>query len=117
MSKKRFAGGLDSLLGLGEDTPQEKVRTKAVDKESLPPAIKEGESRATFVVNDELLDKVKAAAYWEGQSLKEAINEALEQYVEKKNPKPRPEKKRLREQIANQKLIKKPDIIARLPKY
>lgn len=59
---------------------------------------KENETRATFIVDEALLDKLKAIAYWDRVLIKEVINSALQDVVakyEKKNGivKPIPTKK------------------------
>jgi hypothetical protein len=45
--------------------------------------LKEGETRATFIINEELLEKVKAIAYWERELIKDTINQALQETVAK----------------------------------
>ena len=53
--------------------------------------LKEGWTRATFIVRDEHLEKVKALAYWTRKEIKEVIDEALGAYLKGKNIKPRKE--------------------------
>ena len=90
MSKKNFTGGLNSLLGDQPEKPK-KGRPQTVFKEitkSSQEGTKENETRATFIVNEELLDKLKAIAYWERVLIKDVINTALQEAVvkyEKKN--------------------------------
>lgn len=90
MSKKDFKEGIDSLLG---DQPEKtkrgrpKTSTREITKSSQE-GTKENETRATFIVNEELLDKVKAIAYWDRVLIKDVINTALQETVakhEKKN--------------------------------
>lgn len=84
MSKKDFKGGLDSLLG--DNEKPKRGRPKTQDKEitkSSQEGTKVNETRATFIVNEELLDKLKAIAYWERSLIKDEINKALESRVEK----------------------------------
>ena len=90
MSKKSFTGGLDSLLG---DQPQRPKRgrpatsTREITKSSQE-GTKEHETRATFIVREDLLDKLKAIAYWERTMIKEVVNTALQETIakyEKKN--------------------------------
>ena len=79
MSRKNFSGGLNSLLGELDKKPKRGrpiTQTKEVHKSSQQ-GTKENETRATFIVNEELLDKVKAMAYWERKQIKEIINQAL----------------------------------------
>jgi hypothetical protein len=99
MSKKNFTGGLNSLLGDQPEKPKKGrpvTQTKEITKSSQE-GTKENETRATFIVNEELLEKLKAVAYWERRMIKEVIASALEETVakyEKKNGpvKPMPKK-------------------------
>jgi hypothetical protein len=99
MSKKNFTGGLNSLLGEGKarDKTTKKVgRPKTQFKEitkSSQEGTKENETRATFIVNEELLEKLKAIAYWDRVLIKDVINKALLEVVdsyEKKSGKIKP---------------------------
>jgi len=105
MSKKSFTGGLGSLLGettskitpegakkfldtMKEeiDKPKKVGRPQTQFKEitkSSQEGTKEGETRATFIVKEELLDKLKALAYWERSMLKGVINSALQEAIDK----------------------------------
>ena len=90
MSKKNFTGGLDSLLG---DQPERPKRGRPVTStreitKSSQEGTKEGETRATFIVKEGLLEKLKAIAYWDRMKIKDVIASALEEAVnkyEKKN--------------------------------
>jgi len=90
MSKKNFTGGLNSLLGDQPEKPKRGrpvTQTKEITKSSQE-GTKENETRATFIVNEELLDKLKAIAYWDRVLIKDVINTALQDVVakyEKKN--------------------------------
>lgn len=84
MSKKDFKGGLGSLLG--ESEKPKRGRPKTQDKEitkSSQEGTKVNETRATFIVNEELLEKLKSIAYWERSLIKDEINKALEDRIEK----------------------------------
>ena len=85
MSKKNFTGGLNSLLGDQPENPKKGrpvTQTKEITKSSQE-GTKENETRATFIVNEELLEKLKAVAYWERRMIKEVIASALEETVDK----------------------------------
>jgi hypothetical protein len=85
MSKKNFTGGLNSLLGDQPENPKKGrpvTQTKEITKSSQE-GTKENETRATFIVNEELLEKLKAVAYWERRMIKEVIASALEETVAK----------------------------------
>jgi len=99
MSKKSFTGGLNSLLGDQPEKPKRgrpQTSTREITKSSQE-GTKENETRATFIINEELLDKLKAIAYWDRLLIKDVVNTALQEAVskyEKKNGviKPIPEK-------------------------
>ena len=90
MSKKNFTGGLNSLLGDQPEKPKRGrpvTQTKEITKSSQE-GTKENETRATFIINEELLDKLKAIAYWDRVLIKDVVNTALQETVanyEKKN--------------------------------
>lgn len=87
---KSFTGGLNSLLG--GDQPKTKpehkkagrpkTNTRVIEKASQE-GTRDGETRATFIVREDLLDKFKAIAYWDRNLIKNIINSALEDYVER----------------------------------
>jgi len=85
MSKKNLSGGLNSLLG---DQPEKLKRGRPVTQteeitKSSQEGTKENETRATFIINEELLEKLKAIAYWERLLIKDVINTALLETVAK----------------------------------
>lgn len=90
MSKKNFTGGLNSLLGDQPEKPKRGrpvTQTKEITKSSQE-GTKENETRATFIINEELLAKLKAIAYWDRVLIKDVVNTALQETVakyEKKN--------------------------------
>ena len=78
MSKKTFTGGLNSLLGENSESIKRGrpvTQTKEITKTSQE-GTKENETRATFIVNEDLLEKLKAIAYWDRVLIKEVINTA-----------------------------------------
>ncbi len=85
MSKKDFTGGLGSLLG---DLPEKPKRgrpqtsTREVTKSSQE-GTKVGETRATFIVREDLLEKIKGISYWDRVRIKDIVNSALEEAVAK----------------------------------
>ena len=88
MAKKNFSGGLNSLLG---ETQEPKTITEVAkeieetapikEKNSTKALLNEDETRATFIVNVELLEKVKALAYWERVLIKDVIHAALVNHI------------------------------------
>jgi len=85
MSKKTFAGGFETLLGAQPDKPKRgrpATQTKEITKSSQE-GTKEHETRATFILNEELLEKLKAIAYWDRLLIKDVVNTALADAVAK----------------------------------
>ncbi len=84
MTKKNFTGGLNSLLG--EEAPKKKTGRPRTQKKKITKSSQEGtkenETRATFIVKEDLLEKLKALAYWERLMIKDVINKALEETIE-----------------------------------
>jgi len=84
MTKKNFKGGLDSLLG---DQPEKakrgrpKTSTRVITKSSQE-GTKENEIRATFIVKEDLLEKLKAIAYWDRVLIKDVVNTALQDAID-----------------------------------
>ena len=70
-----------------QETPRTEPRSLAPIKQGL----RQGWTRATFIVRDEHLEKVRALAYWDRREIKEVIDEALGAYLKGKNIKPRKE--------------------------
>ena len=86
MSKKdKLAGGLNSVLGDFKEkrkAGRPKTQTKTVEKESERGTL-ENETRATFIVNKDLLGQVKSLAYWERLKIKEVVNQALSEHIKR----------------------------------
>ena len=93
MAKKSFSGGLSSLLGETKQPEQaaEQAEPKAQKKEITKTSqigTKEKETRATFIVNEDILEKLKSLAYWDRVLIKDIVSSAFEDYIsryEKKN--------------------------------
>jgi hypothetical protein len=72
---------------MSKPVTQKKVTAKIEDTESSASlkGLKEGWTRATFIVKEEQLEKLKAVAYWERITVKEVIEEAFTLYLQNKN--------------------------------
>lgn len=89
MSKKDFKGGIDSLLGV-KPIPRKRGRPKTQFKEITKASevgTKEGEIRATFLLSEIQLEKVKALAWYERRKIKDILSEALNSYISKRGSK------------------------------
>jgi len=67
-------------------------KTGTIQRNSTQKGLPNGWTRATFIVKQELNDRLKALAYWERLTVKEVIHEALTQYMENKKVKPIPKR-------------------------
>lgn len=68
--------------------PATTAESTPVTKTSVQKGLKEGETRATFIVQEAALDKIKAIAYWDRKNIKDVLNDALIAFIndyEKKN--------------------------------
>lgn len=84
MSKKNFTGGLGSLLGedVNSKVGRPTTSTKEIKKSSQE-GTKQNETRATFIINEHYLEQLKAIAYWERLLIKDVVNMALEDAINK----------------------------------
>ena len=84
---EKQAGGLRSLLGelpaQHEPAQEEKPSPAPAPLPTAEP--EETIVRATFIVEKELLKKIKNIAYWERLSQKDLMREAMEDLIEKYN--------------------------------
>lgn len=99
--KKRLGAIPKGLEWISDPAEQNIVAPSAHtkhDKEELVPAAKRGLSeeliRATFILRQEYLDKIKAYAYWERLQIKEVFDEMCEQFFKEKKVRSIPSKKR-----------------------
>jgi len=83
MSKKDFSRGLDSLLGESKEDKRTKAGRPRVITKSSQEGTKENETRATFIVNENQLEKIKTLSRSEGVQIKEIINRALGDFLGK----------------------------------
>ena len=85
--KKGFkASGLDALTG-GSFAPSKLGRPKTNLREITKTSqigTKAGETRATFIMNEEQLENIKAIAYWDRVSIKDVLCHAIDDYLSKK---------------------------------
>jgi hypothetical protein len=61
------------------ETPSPIAEKKDIN--SVQRGLKPGETRATFIVQETALDKIKAVAYWDRCNIKEVINAAFDAYI------------------------------------
>jgi hypothetical protein len=66
-----------SKASVKEKTP----RIAQVDTSTSAKGLPKGWTRATFIVRQDLVRKVKRAAYWDRKQIKDIITEALDAYL------------------------------------
>jgi len=113
MAKKSFSGGLNTILGeIGNDktTTSAKTTSKVLDHIL-------DDTRVTFVLPEELVEKLRAVAYWKRMHIRQVVEEALTDYIKKERPKPRPEEARVLEVKKRAKRFKSKDSKPKLAKY
>ena len=95
---KSFKGGLDSLIGGKTSAKKKSTAAKAevvekrkagrprtstkIPKDTTEEGTKEGEKRATFIVREDLLEKVKAIAYWDRVKIKDVMDAAMDKHIQ-----------------------------------
>jgi hypothetical protein len=70
--------------------PRKRRKTARPKVSSSERGCKDGDTRKTFIVRKELVEKMMDIAYWEPGKMKDHVNAALEAYVKKKWSKKRP---------------------------
>ena len=85
MSKKDFTGGLGTVLGetatVGRGRPKGSKTTHREITKTSQEGTKENETRATFIVNKDQLEKLKAISYWDRLKIKDVVAKAFEEFL------------------------------------
>ncbi len=81
--RKYFEEAVDDYIDYLEESKSSKSNKKEIEKTSQI-GTKSGETRATFIMSEDQLEKVKAIAYWERTTIKEVISDAIENLLVKK---------------------------------
>lgn len=74
MKKKDFKSGFDILLGERNFDQDAENKDKTTPTKTVT---------TTLVTNPETLQKIKGIAYWDRISMKEVLNDALKQYIDR----------------------------------
>lgn len=78
----------------GESKPVRHSKSrKSKDRPSIERGPPPGWTRATFIVRQDHLDKLKALAYWKRRTMKELVQEALANHLKGKRVKAIPKRK------------------------
>jgi hypothetical protein len=57
------------------------VVKKMAEVTSVQRGLKVGETRATFIVKEDTLEKIKAIAYWDRENIKDVMQVAMDNYI------------------------------------
>jgi hypothetical protein len=88
----------DSIQSIQQQVPTGKTSQRSKtkrpgDRNAARAGLKDGWIRATFIVREENVNKLKALAYWDRRGIKDIVDEALTEYLKEKNIKPLNEKR------------------------
>jgi len=64
------------------------TRVRKETSKSSQEGLKDGWTRATFILKKDRLEKIKLLAYWERKQVKEVMEEALGDYLSRKRINP-----------------------------
>jgi hypothetical protein len=99
--QKKFGAGLNALLGSEDrETRHNVINNTAVIKKSIAPqepkneedvpsskrGLKPNYSRGSFIMDEVMLDRLKALAYWKRKKISAVLHKALEDYCSNLNP-------------------------------
>lgn len=128
MGKKTFkvpVGGINTLLG--ENTTPSSTASKQAARATVRDEPED--IRVTMILPEDLVERLKAAAYWQRIQIRQAVEEAIADYLKKHKPKPRPEEARKQEVAARTRRVEalrgrkgrvytgEPSRLPKLPKY
>lgn len=87
MAKKSFSKGIDAIFG--DSFNQEEIQSpkKEFEKEELESSEKGIETRTTIVLEEDLMEKLKAVAFWERLKFKDVVKNAINLYLGSKEEK------------------------------
>ncbi|MBL7814212.1 MAG: hypothetical protein JNL70_04325 [Saprospiraceae bacterium] len=80
MAEEPFKVTIHEIIDLPTDAPPTPEGSAAVS--SVKRGLKGHETRATFIVEEALLDKLKAIAYWDRLNIKDVINDSFRYYLD-----------------------------------
>ncbi|MDN3505441.1 MAG: hypothetical protein P0S95_07695 [Rhabdochlamydiaceae bacterium] len=90
MSKKNFSKGLGSLIQNTNVAPKPKIEKAPQLKASVQPkSNKKSEvlARTSVMVSEDILEQVRALAYWERKKIQDVLSESMIEHLNKKDPK------------------------------
>ncbi len=95
LQDKQSNNDLQSLQSKQSKRSKQSLQSKQsnTDKVTSSNGLSDGWIRATFIMREDSLEKIKDFAYWERLQIKEVIDEALENYFEDKKVRKRPKKR------------------------
>lgn len=99
--KKRLGTVPKGLEWISEETEEQVIvpaaKTSDVSVSAAKRGLQEDLIRATFIIKQDHLEKIKAFAYWERIQIKDVIEDMCEQFFEKRKIRSIPQKQKERE--------------------
>jgi hypothetical protein len=80
VEEKKYIAPPIQLVAPTVAEPEPQPVKKAI--KSVQKGLKTGETRATFIVQEEDLEKIKAIAYWDRRNIKDVINAAFAAFID-----------------------------------
>lgn len=84
MAKKSFiggAGGIDTIISDMKSIKAKEPTRVEIQIKSNKEGTLSGESRATYILQDVIIERIKEIAYIERKKIKEVVSEAFEAYI------------------------------------
>ena len=79
MAKKKFSKGIDAVLGGVTQSYDDSPKKKSLQDD--PPEKKQQTVRTTLIVDEEILNTIKAIAYWERKTVTALFTELMTDFI------------------------------------
>src|SRR4051812_36131401 len=81
-NKKDFTTGAAAGSTSKQAIPKEQeIPTANKTQSSVKKGLKRGETRKTYIINEDLAEQLDAVAFWERKNIKDVANEAIRKYI------------------------------------
>lgn len=96
MAKKTFAKGIDAILGGCEELEENEPKQTTMSPKNIINEVQEAdveldqerpaEVRTTVLIEADIIEKIRAFAYWDRKLFKDIVNESMSKYIASKDP-------------------------------
>ena len=91
--EKNKTHSVQSLQELQNKHKNTEIADRSEAENTSQIGLRAGWIRATFIMREDLLEKLKDISYWDRKSIKDLVTEIFESYLKDKKQKSRPKKK------------------------